>query len=411
MDALSMQIFTHRITDFPGGDKSFVELPFTAGPEVERIEVSYAFPTGAAGSVIDIGLAHRGRSRGWTGSEYGHIWVAEDRASAGYHPGPLQGDWHVVLGIVRLGPAPFVDLTIRLIPRRDAWLAGELHSHTEHSDGGVLVAEAIARARNSGCEFVALTDHNATAQNRIRPDDPAILVLPGMELTSYWGHSNFHGLDDPVVDWRCYTPEDVPRKMAEARERGATVGINHPFQNSAGGRWQVGFGVPFDFYEIWNGSWAVHNEQALAHWQALLCEGRRIAVSGGSDFHLKNRRRHGRPANRLHVQTRSVAGILDAVRAGANVVCAAPDEAMVTPLPGTPMFGGTLAAGAGVGLRFTGLAAGDEIRLITESGVVRRSAAQGPVAEIEAAAGRMFLRAELWQADQPRLFSNPFYVG
>jgi hypothetical protein len=406
-----MQIFTYRITEFPGGDKSFVELPFTAGPEVERIEVSYVFPTGSSGSVIDIGLAHQGRSRGWTGSEYGHIWIGEDRAAPGYHPGPITGNWHVVLGIVKLGPEAWVDLTIRLIPRQAGWMSGELHSHTEHSDGGVLVAEAIARARNSGCDFMALTDHNTTAQNLVVPDDPGILVLRGMELTSYWGHTNFHGIPEPVKDWRCYSPEDVPRKMAEAREAGATVGINHPFQNSAGGRWQVGFDVPFDFYEIWNGNWATHNEQAVAHWQELLCTGQRVPVSGGSDFHLKNRRRHGHPANRLYAQTKTIAGILAAVRAGANVVCAAPDEAMVAPLPGTPMFGAMLGAGQSAGLRFSGLAPDDEIRLITEAGVVRQIMATGATAEIEATAGNLFLRIEVWQAGQPRLFSNPFYTN
>ncbi|MET3598844.1 CehA/McbA family metallohydrolase [Martelella mangrovi] len=405
-----MEVFTHRITDFPGGDKSFIEVPFDVGSDIERIEVSYVFPTGAEGSVIDIGLAHEGRIRGWTGAEYGHIFVAEDHAAPGYKAGPLDGRWHVVLGIVRVGPQCWVDLSIRLVPRRARWLAGELHSHTEHSDGGVLAGEAVHRARMSGCDFVALTDHNTTAQNRVKPDNPGILVIDAMELTSYWGHTNFLGLADPVDDWRCYTPEDVPMKMAEAREKGATIVVNHPFQASAGGRWQCGIDVPLHALEIWNGNWAQHNVEAVAFWQEQLAAGKRLACTGGSDFHLKNRRRHGRPANRLHVATRSVAGILEAVRAGANVVTSAPDETMVFPLDNTPMFGASGRSGQAVGLGFEGLARGDEIRLISRAGVIRIIEAESEIQVVEAPLDGGFLRTEVWRGDVPCLFSNPIYV-
>ncbi len=404
-----MQTFTHRFTEF-AGDKTFIEVPFEVGLDIERIEVSYTFPAGGGGSVIDIGMAKEGRSQGWTGSEYGHIWIAEDRASPGYKPGPLAGKWHVVLGVVKVGPDPWVDLSIRLVERRARWMAGELHSHTEHSDGGVLVGEAIARARNSGCDFVALTDHNATSQNRIRPDDPGMLVIPGMELTSYWGHTNFLGLEDPVDDWRCYVPEDVPKKMAEARMRGATIVTNHPFQNSAGGRWQVGFDVPFDAYEIWNGNWAIHNAQALAFWHDMLCEGRRVPITGGSDFHLKNRRRHGRPANRVFVQTASIAGVLAAVRAGANLVCATPDELTAQPLGDTPMYGQDVQNAQLMGIRLEGLAPDDELRIVSERGVIHSVIAAEDTQELEFKAGERFVRIEVWRGDQPRLFSNPYYT-
>ena len=405
-----MTVQTYEIRDFPGGEKSFVEIPFDVGDDIERVEVSYTFPAGSGGSVIDIGLARNGQSRGWTGSEYGHIWVAEDRASPGYRTGALPGQWHVVLGIVKVGPDPWVDLSIRLVRKTPVWLAGELHSHTEHSDGGVMVGEAIARARNSGCEFLSITDHNATSQNHIRPDDPGILVIAGMELTSYWGHTNFHGLKDPLDDWRCYTPEDVPRKMAEAREKGATIVVNHPFQNSAGGRWQCGFDVPFDAYEIWNGNWAVHNEQALAHWQDMLAQGRKVPCTGGSDFHLKNRRRHGRPANRLFSQSRSIRDILAAVRGGQNVVCIAPDEAMVVPAGGSAMFG-TVSGDDRIGLRFSGLAQGDIIKVVTEKGVVDQISAVVGEQEIDVPLGERFTRCEVWHGEVPRLFSNPVYRG
>jgi hypothetical protein len=197
--------------------------------------------------------------------------------------------------------------------------------------------------------------------------------------------------------------------MAEAREAGATIVINHPCSDAGFNRWRPGWDVDFDALEIWNGTWASHNVEAIALWQALLEQGRRIPATGGSDFHLKNRRRHGRPANRLYADSQSVAGFLAAVRAGANVVCAAPDEARAEPATGTPMFGSVTDTGVPLGIVFDGLAAGDEIRIVTEAGMVQTIRAEAPRQEIEMPLAGRFLRAEVWAGATPRLFTNPIY--
>ena len=291
------------------------------------------------------------------------------------------------------------------------WVVGDLHSHSEHSDGGVTVLDAMYRARAAGLDFVAITDHNTVSQNAIRPDDPGLLVIPAMELTSFYGHTNFFGLEKPVADWRCRSPQDVADKMAEARANGATIVINHPFQNSDGGRWQAGFDVNFDAYEIWNGNWSLMNEQGLAFWQELLCTGRKIPATGGSDFHLKNRRRHGCPANRLSVETRSIRGILEAVRKGRNVIAFSPHETMAVPAAAElPMFGASVAAGERIGVLFSGLVAGDEIRTVTENGVVATEPAATASLVLERRFEGRFVRFEVWYGDRPKLFTNPYYA-
>lgn len=410
MSTANQQI-DHTIDAFPEGEKSFIEIPFDVDSDVDRIEISYHYPFGGAGSVIDLGVAQNGRMRGWTGSERGHITVAEDRATPGYDLGPLSGSWHVVLGIVKIGANCKVEVQIRLIKKQMQWLVGELHSHSEHSDGGVTVLDAIYRARGSRLDFMAITDHNTVSQNFIRPDDPDILVIPAMELTSFYGHTNLLGLAQPVEDWRCRSPLDVADKMAEAKAKGATVVINHPFQNSAGGRWQSGFDTCFDAYEIWNGNWSVMNEQGLAYWQELLVQGRRIPATGGSDFHLKNRRRHGRPANRLMSNGHSISAILEAVRAGRNVICHSPDEAMAKPLAdGTTHFGSILASGSVIPMEFSGLSAGDEIRLVTDKGQVAAKTADAAIVMMDCQLDDRFLRFEVWHGAEPKLFTNPFYA-
>ncbi|MDQ0419528.1 hypothetical protein J2045_000538 [Peteryoungia aggregata LMG 23059] len=399
------------IDNFPEGEKSFVEIPFTVGGDIERIEVAYHFPFGGGGSVIDLGVAQHGRMRGWSGAERGFITLEEDRATPGYDCGPLAGAWHAVLGIVKIGPACKVDVKIRLIRKRERWLVGELHSHSEHSDGGVTVLDAIHRARAGGLDFLAITDHNTISQNIIRPDDPGMLVIPAMELTSFWGHTNFLGLARPVEDWRCRSPSDVVDRMAEARANGATIVINHPFQNSAGGKWQSGFEPHFDALEIWNGLWTPMNAQALAFWQELLVAGRQIPVTGGSDFHLKNRRRHGHPSNRLRVSGHSIADILAAVRAGRNVVSFSPHDLTALPVGiGHPDFGSRVPSGSPIAVRFDGLSQGDEIRLVDENGYKDTVKPDEGGFTVELPFSGRFLRFEVWHGNEARLFTNPFYA-
>lgn len=399
------------IDSFPEGEKSFVEIPFEVAQDIERIEIAYHFPFGGGGSVIDLGVARNGRMRGWSGSERGFIAIEEDRATPGYDCGPLPGAWHVVLGIVKIGPACKVDLKIRLIRKRSRWLTGDLHSHSEHSDGGVTVLDAIHRARAGGLDFLAITDHNTISQNVMRPDDPGILVIPAMELTSFWGHTNFLGLAQPVADWRCRNPLEVADRMAEARSNGATIVINHPFQNSAGGKWQSGFDAPFDALEIWNGLWTPMNAQALAFWQELLVAGRQIPITGGSDFHLKNRRRHGHPSNRLSVTGSSIVDILAAVREGRNVVTFSPHDLSAEPEgDGHGDFGSRLASGRSIAVTFDGLAQGDEIRVVNERGYVGSMQAKERRHTWQARLDGRFLRFEVWHGEEARLFTNPFYA-
>jgi hypothetical protein len=403
--------FSRTITEFPGGEKSFIEVPFEAGPDAERIEVSYHFPAGSGGSVIDLGMAHEGRMRGWTGAERAHITIEADAATPGYDAATLAGRWDVVLGIVKLGENCTVEVTIRVVAKHPRWFVGDIHSHTEHSDGGVTVLDAIQRARASRLDFVALTDHNTVSQNFIRPDDPNILVMPAMELTSYYGHTNFLGVHRPVADWRCTSPADVADKMAEARANGATIVINHPFQRSAGGKWQSGYEVAFDAIEIWNGPWSPLNEDALAFWQERLVAGQVTPATGGSDFHLKNRRRHGRPANRVFAEGRSIADILAAIRAGRNVVSFAPEDTTAEPVsPDAPKFGSAVAAGTPYGVRFDGLTIGDTIRTVTEEGVVASVEAERAHFVADGHLDGRFVRFEVWHGTEPRLFTNPVYA-
>jgi hypothetical protein len=67
-----------------------------------------------------------------------------------------------------------------------ALLKGNLHAHTTLSDGSRPIEEVVARYREMGYAFLAITDH----EDRIRDDywlripigDERLLVIPGIEL-------------------------------------------------------------------------------------------------------------------------------------------------------------------------------------------------------------------------------------
>jgi hypothetical protein len=65
-------------------------------------------------------------------------------------------------------------------------LKGNLHAHTTFSDGRRPIHEVIARYRDLGYDFLAITDHEDRIQDdywfQIPPGDERMLVLAGVEL-------------------------------------------------------------------------------------------------------------------------------------------------------------------------------------------------------------------------------------
>jgi hypothetical protein len=65
-------------------------------------------------------------------------------------------------------------------------LKGNLHAHTTFSDGRRPIREVIARYRELGYDFLAITDHDDRIHDDywfdIPPGDDRLLILPGVEL-------------------------------------------------------------------------------------------------------------------------------------------------------------------------------------------------------------------------------------
>jgi hypothetical protein len=80
------------------------------------------------------------------------------------------------------------------------WWKGNLHTHTDASDGDSPVGEVVRWYDDHGYDFLVISDHNLRLpteelQADLRAEARRILLVPGEELSSWWqGPSRTHAL-------------------------------------------------------------------------------------------------------------------------------------------------------------------------------------------------------------------------
>lgn len=321
--------------------KKYIRIPFQVGQDVQRIEITYAYERHqvrqtAYGqekkeiNIIDLGLFdERGQLCGWSGSERLSIVVSEQTSTPGYRRLPIRsGTWQVALGIYKVQSSVEVQLCIRLFPKERRWLKGDLHMHTLNSDGIYTTEEVISYAKHAKLDFIALTDHNNTEQNREIGNPEGITVIAGMEYTNYGGHANFFFTDEGIftADPLSNTKEEMQAVVSEAKKRGAIVSLNHICDTSC--PWVLGFDIPYDLIEVWNGFPKPSDMEAIAWWHQKLVEGRHVAAVGGSDTHrIEQGRSHGTPTTYVYARSSGRKDILDALVEGRSFITASSDGA------------------------------------------------------------------------------------
>src|SRR5580658_1211361 len=322
-------------------------LPVEVPPGCSALRVDLAFD--GAGAGLDLGCFGPAGFRGWSGGARRSFTITAESATPGYLPGELEpGLWQVVLGLHRIpaaglayeltaqtsdtarpdpGPVdsagsqpPLTDRPRpRELPSADGmrWLAGDLHSHTVHSDGVLTVPELARFAASRGLDFLAITDHNTTSHHRELPDADAawdIVLFPGEEVTTEQGHANAFG-DLPWVDFR--EPPDA--WLARTEQAGGLLSISHPY----GG--QVSWTAPMTrrppLIEVWHWSWLDLRWTApLSWWLAWYPDA--IAV-GGSDWHRPGSDAPpGSPTTWVQSYAADPAAVLDGVGAGRVAISA-----------------------------------------------------------------------------------------
>ena len=252
------------------------------------------------------------------------------------------------------------------------WYAGVVHSHTNRSDGKYTPAELIKKAEKKGLDFLIITDHNRFADDV--PYSDKMLVIPGAELTiDGSGHTNIWGLSHPIDNFDCPDYDEWQRKVSMAKERGATVCINHPWCSQCGWHWPLE-PEKADCIELWNSPQHTDNMVCAEWWQNELRKGKKIPVVGGSDFHrnylvtdfLDN------PVSFVYAEECTQDTILQAIREGHVTIAPHICGQMIELQSGDNIIGDTvkLTDNTSVIVRVNNLKKGQTLKVIGNEGVL-----------------------------------------
>jgi hypothetical protein len=261
----------------PGDARTYRTLPFQVAAGTTRVEVGYSWAgKGASRStpitqaVFDLGLwdadgvGTPAGFRGWSGSREGNIgegqapiWVQADSAERGYKPGTVEpGRWYIDLGVAAVGPtgatwrlevrclatpvgAPFVAHPVdpaHVARPAAGWYHGDFHMHGYHSNRNAPDWDRFVEfARAAGLDFLPVTEY-VTNQHQdelgpIQEANPDLVIWPGREIITYFGHASAIGETPSVVDWRHGAPAPS-LTLAEiqrlTKADGALFQVNHP---------------------------------------------------------------------------------------------------------------------------------------------------------------------------------------
>ena len=164
------------------------------------------------------------------------------------------------------------------------WFKGNLHSHTENSDGENTADEMMRTYRSSGYAFNAITDHNYISDSEAFTDLPGFVGINGEEITRSGGpHMVAIAVENLIVGW-------ASRSVAEwARDVIAQGGIPiaaHPGYS----------GAPFPLENLRQAVEAgmkhmeIHGDEtsgrvARGYWDELLAENRLVYGVMSDDAH------------------------------------------------------------------------------------------------------------------------------
>ncbi|SOD57433.1 CehA/McbA family metallohydrolase [Pseudoxanthomonas wuyuanensis] len=351
--------------------QTYRSVPFEVPAGTARITVEFDYSGRDRKTTIDLGIlgpdGFRGQDgfRGWSGGNKRIFTLSASDATPSYLPGPIRaGRWALLLGIPNIRADEHAEYRARIwltgedqsdaagpeslspvLRAQPGWYRGDLHMHTAHSDASCtsqsgarvpcplfLTAQA---ASQRGLDFVAVTDHNTVSHlhdiRGLQPYFDRLLMMPGMEITTFQGHVNVFGLQRDL-DFRVGS-DAVPHwnaLLAELQRRGLPASINHPIRPSdercMGCGWTPR--TPVDMsriaaVEAVNGDDAGTPASGLPFWYRQLNAGHRLTAIGGSDNHdaaLQERRPGtsgiGTPTTVVHAQALSQAAVLEGIRRG-----------------------------------------------------------------------------------------------
>ena len=334
---------------------TYIEQPFTLPDGVKRLRVEFSYKGKDQRTTIDLGLIDPVRFRGWSGGARNAFTISTGDATPGYLPGPLPGGkWTLLLGIPNIREGVVSEYEARIyietldrvtefsdkpIHTEAGWYRGDLHMHSGHSDGkcasqsgnnvGCPVYRMVETAVSKGLDFISVTDHNTISQadalRELQPAFDKILLVPGREITTFYGHANVFGLTD-FIDFRMTDSSYAAARgwMSAVNNSRGIISINHPGipsgEDCMGCGWQIE-GIPSKVIaaiEVVNGATMKYSIEGPVQgwdlWHKMLNSGQHVTAIGGSDDH--HAETIGTPTTVIYMKELSVQGLINGIRSG-----------------------------------------------------------------------------------------------
>lgn len=269
------------------------------------------------------------------------------------------------------------------------WLRGNLHAHTNLSDGARPPQDVIDDYARRGYDFLMLSDHDRLSDYAgLNPRQ--LVLIPGNEVSARGPHMLHVNAD------RLLEPDADRQAVIHAATRGFIV-VNHP-------NWQKQFDhCSYANLEIWQGYAGIEiyngvislldgSPYATNKWDRILATGRRVWGFANDDSHAASHVELG--WNIVYTRQRTVAGIVNALQRGRFY---ASTGVIITQIKVT----------------------GRRIRIVTKNAerivalqqVGKRFAqADARALEVEVPDGATYVRFECWGRGESFAWTQPFFV-
>jgi len=349
----------HIEGDAPQDSVEHFYVPFDV--PAGTIEIEIAHTDNSSTNILDWGVYDEtGKWRGYGGGNSENVIIGVAASSRSYMTGPINaGTWKVDIGKAKIIDVPehyTIDVTYRTAPTLPAqttrtpytprpaiktgarWYAGDFHAHSKESgDAKPEIADMITFARSLGLDFIELSDHNTVSQLDFYAANavPDVLLLPGVEFTTYHWHANGIGATEWVDHKIGLDGATIEGAITSFHQQGALFSINHPGMKlgdlciGCAWDWPIDSSV-IDGVEIETGGYkqggVLFHDPAMAIWENVLASGRHAFAIGGSDDHEGGKGSGTQyspiasPTTLVFATELSVAGILEGLREGRTVV-------------------------------------------------------------------------------------------
>lgn len=416
MEETVMELELHRFIKKEEEGK-YLSVNFQVPEQVETMEFSYSYDKKE--NIVDFGAAgeHEGFI-GWSGSNRSRIRVSHQNSSSGFANVSIrQGQWQILLGAYKICPQGVqVTCRVKFQMKSLRMFKGDTHIHSCASDGNMSVKELELLAEKEGLDYLFLTDHNNYAHNDSISGEGKVKLLPGVEWTTYRGHAGMLGKARAFWNFISNSEQETREIFRQAKERGSLIVLNHPFCPDCGWKWGME-AVPWDLLEVWNGGTKPSaNESCLKWWDEQLHKGKKIAVTGGSDFHsLEPGRMPAMPCTCIYAESTEAEDLLEGLKSGHTCIALSPKGPFLQ-VPGKGRLpGDTLLVNTSLELEFTGLKKGDCLFFITNGSTEKIVCDKENVKIKRIMEKRGYCRAEirreLFPGTESLVFvSNPWYI-